>query len=195
MTLGEAFYVQLVDDRVAPRGARRAVLAPGEGVIDHLAAAALDHPGVGIEQDLVVVEAVTALEVVSAVNPIAVDQAGPGLGQVAVPDVVGALADLNALDLAPSARIEQAKLDALGVLRKQREVDPRAVPGRAQGIGAAAPDGAGRDQGSDRRFHSAWIMQKYFGSAGPDDNRWCASCRPFAAAWRSTQPRRRRCGR
>ena len=35
-----------------------------------------------------------------------------------MPDIVGALAYVDALDLAPAARIEQAELDALGVLRR-----------------------------------------------------------------------------
>src|SRR5690606_22406422 len=79
---------------------------------------------------------------VGAVHPVAVEQPGPRVGQVAVPDEVGALAQLDALDLAPALGVEQAQLDPLGVLRIQREVDAFAVPGGAQGRGPAAPDGA-----------------------------------------------------
>src|SRR5574341_1097074 len=94
------------------------------------------------------------------VNAGAVDETGPRIGQVAVPDEVGALPQLDALGLAPDARVEEAQLDTLGVLRKEREVDPGAVPRGTQGIGAAAPERAGSDEGSCRRLHSALIMQK-----------------------------------
>ena len=40
-----------------------------------------------------------------------------------MPDEIGALAHVDPLDLAPALRIEQAKLDPLGVLGVEREVD------------------------------------------------------------------------
>jgi len=48
--------------------------------------------------------------------------------------------DVDALDFAPAARIEQAELYALGVLGEQREVDARPVPGGAERIRRSGPD-------------------------------------------------------
>ncbi len=76
-------------------------------------------PGVGVEQQLVRVEAVPFFRPVRPVHAVTVEQPGPRLGQVAVPDAVGALAQRDALDLAPAAGVEQAELDLLGVRRKK----------------------------------------------------------------------------
>ena len=57
-----------------------------------------------------------------------------------MPDLVGALAQLDALQLVAAAGVEQAQLDLLGVLGEQREVDALAVPGGAARIGPAGPD-------------------------------------------------------
>ena len=96
---------------------------------------------VRIEQQLVRVEAMSFLGPVGAVDAVAVEQAGPRLRQVAVPDLVGALAQLDALQLAPAGRVEEAQLDALGVLREQREVDALRRPRsrRAGRVGPARP--------------------------------------------------------
>ncbi len=122
----------------------RQVLAPAADAIAEMrvgpAQRTLDHACVRIEQQLVRVEAMAALGRVRAVHAIAVEQAGPRFGQVAVPDEVGALRHVDPLDLAPALRVEQAKLDALGVLGIQREVDAGAVPGRAERRGRTAPD-------------------------------------------------------
>src|SRR6185295_9713525 len=98
-------------------------------------------------------EAVSVLRVVWPVEPIAIEQARPGVGKVAMPDEVGALEELDALHLAPPLGIEEAQLDTLGVLGEQREVDARPVPGGAEGIGPAAPERARRDDDAGRRFH------------------------------------------
>src|SRR6185369_13969823 len=82
-----------------------------------------------------------------------VEQPRPGVREVAVPDEIGALQQFDALDFAPALGIEKAKLDPLGVLREQREVDPRAVPGGAERIGPAAPERARRDDDAGGRFH------------------------------------------
>ena len=97
----------------------------------------------------------SVLRVVRPVEPIAVEQARPGVGKVAMPDEVGALEQLDALHLAPPLGIEETQLDALGVLGEQREIDARPFPGGAEGIGPAAPERARRDDDAGRRFHSA----------------------------------------
>jgi hypothetical protein len=53
----------------------------------------------------------------------------PRVREIAVPDEVGALAQLQALELAAAFRLEQAELDALGALGIEGEIDARAVPG------------------------------------------------------------------
>src|SRR4029077_11032833 len=59
-------------------------------------------------------------------------QSGARIGQIAVPDLVGAFRHLEALDLAPSRRIEQAELEPGGVGGKDGEIGAEAVPGGAQ---------------------------------------------------------------
>ena len=98
-----------------------------------------DRFGVWIEQQLLRVEAKPFRRIVGTVNPVAVAQSGPGVGQIAMPDLIGLLGQLDALDLAPALGIEHAQLHALGLLREEREVDALAVPCRAQRVRAAGP--------------------------------------------------------
>src|SRR6267143_5031389 len=105
MALREALDVKLVDHAVLPRRMRRAIVAPAEGGVDDLAAPearadlADDQLRVRVKQQLARVEAMAAL--LRAVHPVGVEQAGARVGQVAMPDEVGALAQLHALELAP----------------------------------------------------------------------------------------------
>ena len=63
-----------------------------------------DHGlGVGIEQELVRIEAMAVAPARRAVHAIAVDRAGPRVRQKAVPDFVGEFRQLDALDLAFAA--------------------------------------------------------------------------------------------
>src|SRR6185369_1497277 len=66
---------------------------------------------------------------VRAVHAVAVHRAGAYAFDIAVPDLVGVLGELDALVLALAAGIEQAQLDAGGVRGEQGEVDAFAVPG------------------------------------------------------------------
>jgi hypothetical protein len=68
-----------------------------------------------------------------ALHPVGVAQSGSGPGEVAVPDLVAALAQRQH---AHPLAVEDAQLDAFGMRREQREVDPLAVP--------VAPSGQGR---------------------------------------------------
>ena len=65
-----------------------------------------------------------ARRVVGSVDPVAVKLAGPRLGQIAVPDLVGVFGQHDARLLVLPAAIEQAQLDLLGMGREQREIDP-----------------------------------------------------------------------
>jgi hypothetical protein len=98
--------------------------------------------GVGVEQQLVRVEAVALFGVVGSVDPVAVELAEPPVGQVAVPLLVGALPHLDALDLCLARRVEEAELDLLGVLGEEGEVDPLPVPGRPERVRLSRPDDA-----------------------------------------------------
>ena len=81
-----------------------------------------------------VVEAVSALGFVGAVDAIAVERAAFDLGQIPVPDLIGVFGQRDAAQFARAARIEETELDALGVLAEEREVYAAAVPGRAERI-------------------------------------------------------------
>src|SRR3569833_716552 len=76
---------------------------------------------------------------IRSVDAITVAQAGPGFGQVAVPNLVGFFRYFDALDFAPALIVEQAQLDFLCAFREQREIDTFAVPVGAKRIGAARP--------------------------------------------------------
>ena len=111
-------------------------------VREHVAAAeahlALDRLRVRVDQQLVRVEAVAGARVVGAVDAVAVALPGTDAGQVHVPVERRALADLD--PLLDVLVVEQAQLDALGVLGEQREVGALPVPGRTQRERPARPD-------------------------------------------------------
>ncbi|MNM86533.1 hypothetical protein D3C81_986890 [compost metagenome] len=99
--------------------------------------------GVGVDQQLVGIEAVAVFRGVRAVYPVAVDLPGVGVGQVAVEDLIGVFRQLDTFELDLAAGIEQAQLDLGGVGREQREVDPQPIPGSPQGEGQAFADARG----------------------------------------------------
>ena len=65
-------------------------------------------------------------------DAVAVELAGRDVVEIAVPDVLGALRQRDALELAPALTVEQAKLDLFGIRGEQREVGSAPVPGRAE---------------------------------------------------------------
>ncbi len=99
-----------------------------------------DRLCIRVEQQLVRVEALALLGLVGAVDAVAVELAGFQSRHVAVPDEVGALAQLQPRDFAPAGLVEEAELDALGMAREEREVDALVVPGGAERIGGARPE-------------------------------------------------------
>ena len=102
-----------------------------------------DLLGVGVYQQFVGVEAMSVCRIVGAMHAIAIQRARPGVGQVAVPDLVGEFRQGDALDFCLAIGIEQAQFNLGGIGRKDREVDARAVPRRTQRIGQAFTDAAG----------------------------------------------------
>ena len=141
-----ALYMDFVEQGVGPRGPRRAVVAPVEGVvIDHarmqagyggvvsVGEDAVDFACVGIEQAAARIETMTITH--GAVHPVGVAQSCAGAGQETVPHLVGAGRKVEAL---LAVIVEQAQLDARGVRRKEREVDAARFDVRAERPGTAA---------------------------------------------------------
>jgi len=81
-------------------------LSPGEMAAEPLA--------VGVDQQLVMVEAEAALGIVRTIDAVAIELAGLGVGQITVPDVVGALGQRDAVELVAASAVEQTELDLLG---------------------------------------------------------------------------------
>ena len=115
---------------------------------------AMQTSGIRIEQELVRIEAMTGLRFVGAMGTEAIDQPGPGIGKVTVPDLVGAFRQVVAHDLAPPGRIEQAELQARGMSGEHRKIDTQTIPRRPQGPGCAGEQsiGPGRRQ---RHLHTS----------------------------------------
>ena len=162
MALRKALDVRLVNDRVAPGHARRAILAPVERAIDD---AALGHTGsaVGvrraivvarlgaekrvvpyeralqcqrarIDEQLVRIEAMPVLRVVGPMHAVAVEhsRSAEAGGQETVPDIPGTRWQLETRDLRAALGIEQAQFDAFGVRREHRKIGAATGPVRAQ---------------------------------------------------------------
>ena len=96
--------------------------------------AAGQPPRVRIDQQLVRVESVPLLGLVRAPDAVAVKLAQAGVGQVAVPDLVGTLGQRQPLGLALAGGIEQAQFDFFRMCGKHREIDPQSIPGGAQRV-------------------------------------------------------------
>ena len=96
--------------------------------------------GVGVDQELVLVEAVPFLRRPGAVGAQGVEGAGGEAGHVAVEDVVGGVSELQARQLAlRRGGVEEADPHLGGGLGVDGEVDALAVGVRPQGVGDAGP--------------------------------------------------------
>src|ERR1700704_3624261 len=119
------------------------------------------------------------VRLVGTIGAITVDQAGARIGQIAVPDLVGVFRHLEALDLAPPRRVEQAELELGGVSGKDGEVDAESVPGGAQRIWRAG-------QQSIRPAHHAQSSGRSIRVArGGRGSRteWDSPCEGWSCAW------------
>src|SRR4051812_44126866 len=87
---------------------------------------------VGIEQQLVGIEAMAMLRLIGTMNAVAVLCAWTDIGEIAVPDIVGALRQADSLQFAAIAGIEQAQFDLLRICRKDRKIRADAVEGRSK---------------------------------------------------------------
>src|SRR6185503_4794430 len=97
--------------------------------------------GVRVQQHLVGVESMPLVGLVRAMRAKAIQLTGSNVGKVTVPDMVRLFGKRDSMRLARGARrIEQAKIDASRVGRKDCEVDTLPVPGRSQGRRPAWPN-------------------------------------------------------
>ena len=103
----------------------------GEMHVGPLEGAAESH-AVGIDQEFVRIETKARLRIVRPVHAVAVELARLRVGQVAVPDILRTLRQLEAVHLVAPGFVEQTKLDLFGTGGEQCEVRALAVPGRAQ---------------------------------------------------------------
>jgi hypothetical protein len=86
--------------------------------------------GVRVEQQLVRIEPVALFRRVGTMDTVTVELSGTGLGQIAMPDEVRSLANVDASNLPPALRIEQAQFHRFRVFRIQSEIDAGAIPAR-----------------------------------------------------------------
>ena len=117
--------------------AARRVIAIG-GVMVGKGAAQL--AGIGIDQQLVGIEAVAARRFVRAVDAVAVKRARHQPRHIAVPDRAVALGQVDAMLLAPSVGREQAQGDPGGIFGKDGKVGAFAVEMRTELMRAARTD-------------------------------------------------------
>src|SRR6185437_2235223 len=95
---------------------------------------------VGVEQQLMRIEAVALQRGVRSMHAIAIEHSRIGAGQIAVPDAFGIFGQGNTLELTPPVLVEKAKLNALGIRREQREIRAARIDVWAKGIGAPLLD-------------------------------------------------------
>ena len=65
-----------------------------------------DLLGVGIEKEFVRVESVSLVRIVGTMDAVSVEESGPRLGQVAMPDLIGLIFDPHAMQFAAACLIE-----------------------------------------------------------------------------------------
>src|SRR4051795_13271460 len=92
----------------------RQILARASGAIAEMGIAphqpARNPTRIGIEQQLVAIEAMTVLGLVRAVNPVAIELTGRDVIEVTMPDILAALGQCDTLEFAPPLIVEQTKL-------------------------------------------------------------------------------------
>ena len=150
LAVGLAFPVEIgIDHHAFGHEGRAVPLVEGE-VVHRLHLIAEDRgiplelagmgAGIGVEHQLVRIEAVPRVRLVGPVDAVAIEGAGPDLGQVPVEDLVGVFGQLDPRDLLVAGAVEEADLDFGGVGGEEREIGALAVPARPAREGRAFPD-------------------------------------------------------
>ena len=156
---GQVRLVHVGDDAFRHEG-RRVALVEGEVVTRlHLVAEHGRIPGqvadvdagVGVEQQLVRIEAVTLLRLVGPVDAEAVELSGLHVREIAVEHLIGIFGKLDPVRLLGAGRVEEAQLDLGGVGREQGEIGAPTVPERSARMRGAFE----RLPGIDRLVHVA----------------------------------------
>jgi len=62
-------------------------------------------------------------------DPIPIQKAGPGLGQVGVPNLVSLAGEMDAFDFLTPLSVEYAEFYLGGMFGKYGKIDPSAIPG------------------------------------------------------------------
>ncbi len=105
--------VTLVEGQIfasAPEAVAEMRVAPVQGALQMLR--------VRLDEQFVGIEAVALGRIVGAMHAVTVERAGSCFGQIDMPDLIRALADVDALQLVFAARIEDAQFDLGGVRRE-----------------------------------------------------------------------------
>ena len=146
MTLRETLHMQLVEDEVFARMRRPTVLTPIVVVVHHPRTgrlmpftAADDLPRPRIEQQARTIEPLPDRRLPAAVRIQSVEETGRRAGQIAMPDIAVAARQWPPLQLASCLFVEDTDFDLLCVRREHGEVDPRAVPVRAERLRTSSP--------------------------------------------------------
>ncbi len=86
---------------------------------------------------------------IGTMNTKTIELSGSCVGQVAMPDLVGALAKPDPVCFSTrTARIEKTEVDGCSVFAEESEIDALSIPRGTKWIGLAGPDAKG---GSNRR--------------------------------------------
>ena len=150
LAVGLAFPVEIWIDHHAFRHEGRAVpLVEGE-VVHRLHLIAEDRgvpfelagmgAGIGVQHQLVGIEAVPRVRLVGAMDAVAIEGAWPDLGQVPVEDLISVFGQFEARDLLVARAVEEAYLHAGGVGGEEREIGALAIPARPERERRAFPD-------------------------------------------------------
>jgi hypothetical protein len=78
------------------------------------------------------IEAVTIPGIERAMHPVAIALSGAYARHMAMPDSAGPFRQADAVGLGFARSIKQAKLDALGMLRREREIGAQPIGDRPQ---------------------------------------------------------------
>ncbi len=101
---------------------------------------------VGVEQELVRIEAMSGLGLERPVHAKAVERAGPDAGNMAVENLVGIFGQFQPLDFASVRCVKDADLDPCRMRGEDREISAVGVGCGAERIGLAFADSHGRSR-------------------------------------------------
>ena len=121
--------------------------------------------GVRVDQQLVVIEAVSLLRRIGAMDTIAIKLARQDIVAIDMPDILAAFRQNDALKLAPALIVEQAKLDLGGMAGEQSKVDAFAVPCRPERM-RDAPRDAHLSLRNEEHGRQRWHEQIELGTCG-----------------------------